>query len=444
MRDGEWTYHPSLKKAGGLVLTDLRHWHHRFASDVRCTRVYVGSATGSPDAGLKFKKPKRSLVLGSADLPVDRNPKAVDLPNDIGLIAPFYPGQQESAFFKTPGPALADGKTAPLSIEQQYLFMNYGIDPPHEPGALAWGCRFYPMISFYYPPAPSGADPVNYLRVDLRMEVGLDEILNLAQGAGNTTPDARPADQINQVGIFEDGTKFGTDLKTLFQRIEKPMQYEVLGVGIDWKDKETGYGFWDNIHQWPMPEGLPATPGASHAAHLHWRWGVQASKPSFALKVANFLFDLAPSAGPQFAGYLGPATPLLDPRVPIQRLAFAITKYESLLKEDAAFDPKLNPSTDPFSDLFKKARATPRPIKDGKPLVWWFSIEAFRDPSDRSEWQGTLFPQGSFFTHSAIPLKLMTPPASIGAPALFGAAQSGSTTAQKWWRPEDPKPTDGL
>jgi hypothetical protein len=431
----EWTYALSPTKAGGLVLNDVRHFNHNFASDVRITRVYVGTATGAPIYPGVTIQNKRALVLGSADLPYSDTQQAVRLPTKLGLIAPFATPQIEYAHFKTPGPALADGQTAPLEVEQRYLFTSYGVDPPHEPGAIAWGARFYPLLSFSYPKSPTGAPPVNYFRADLRMAVGIEQVNNLQNKGKQVSPlnVTLGSDLVNQAGLFKDGSSITPRLEALFDRIEKPLHYEILSMGNDWDDYPGLNGYWDNIHQWPAAEGLAATPGANHAGHFHWRWGVGAAVIPKSIILRKLV---APATGPQFEGFLGPITPLIDPRIPFQRLTFAITKYEATDKDDQAWAPEKNPSTDIFSDLFIKNRAVPKKIEKGKPLVWWMSVEVFRSPLLTGPWQGTLFAHGSFFTHSSISLFTKTQFAVAG---LYGASDKGSFNSPEWWRPERPR-----
>ena len=112
---------------------------------------------------------------------------------------------------------------------------------------------------------------------------------------------------------------------------------------------------------------LPYTPGATHAAHMHWRWGAFSATHT-----------PAGPGGPQYAGFEGPGTPMIDGRIPNQSLRFAITtsrhaeEISKLLRNDNATEAQ---DFDSFETLFTaQGHKDPEPIADGAELVTWVSI----------------------------------------------------------------------
>ena len=231
-------------------------------------------------------------------------------------------------------------------------------------------------------------------------------------------------------GLFADAkTAFPPSVSGIFDRVEKPIHYEILSEGLDWGEQS----YWDNIHQWPAGEGLPATPGAAHAAHTHWRWGGAASR---------WLPIAAPGGGPAFSGIRGPATPQIDPRIPFQRLRFAVAQFVPGKYSDdpRAWASAANGSTRQFEQLFYLNREKPAELRPdrGSALVTWISLDAYRPLGLAGEpWEGTFFPKGIFFTHDLVPLKLKVIAKLAG---LNEALQKGSTKDQVWQRP-DPQTT---
>ena len=419
---GQWSFIPRQTEDAGLILQDVRHWQHLLATDMRVTSLWVGKMLSSDPFLVNHV---RKLALGSSHLPLKDSTRHKSIEQLI-LIAPFLAPASIGARYESTGPVLGNATdTEPLVVEQEYLFTDYGKDPPHEPGAVVNAARIYPLLTFRYPRTAPGATAFNYIRVDYRLAISLEEFFASVLPARNA---AVPA-QRSAVGLFSDAkTAFPPTVSGLFDRIEKPVPYEILSEGLDWGEQS----YWDNIHQWPAGEELPATPGAAHAAHTHWRWGAAAASRLNPL--------IALGAGKAFEGFRGPGSPLIDPRIPIQRLRFAITEFLSDKVDPRAWAPAANGSTRQFEQLFYLNRKKPAELRPyrGTPLVTWISLEACRPLVLAGEsWEGTFFPKGIFFTHDHVPLKLKVA-ARLGA--LNAAAQKGSTQDRVWQRP-DPRTT---
>jgi len=415
----DWTYTRVLRErdaAGGLVLQDVRHQQYLLAKDMRVTRLWAGSLI----AGKPILK---DFQLGSAALPLSITTGPIPLPTEQGLIAPYHVPFKESANFEMTDPVLGlDTGSQPLSVQQDYLFTDYGKDPPHEPAGVIDAVRIYPLLSFRYPASTAGARLLDYIRVDYRLA------LTVEQFVGDATNVRKGTEFQDQIGVFRDGEvlKFPYGIDEVFDAGEKPVKWELLGEGLDWGTKSQ----WDNIHQWAVGKTLPETPGASHAAHIHWRWGTPATEKTD-------YFPPKPKAGPQFAGVGGVAgAPQIDPRIPQQRLLFAITSFTPTPGAGPkAWSADENGSTAHFEELFIKARGSaPLDISSGTGLVVWISIEARRKPS-RDPWQGTFFAHGIFFAHEVVSLGRLA--RNVGK--VESPLSKGTVNSQIWWRPKRPE-----
>ena len=371
---GEWDFTAELTDSGGLALKDVTHQLYNCTRDLRVVRVWASNS--SPKLAKSYT---RNYVLGSADLPATTKISVTRTPS-VSLIRPYPPSLEVSAKFQTRDPVLSP-TGAKLDIEQSYVFTDYSKTPSHEPGGVVTGARLYPLVKFSYRGGATELPPVRFLRFDFRNAISIDPTLTGPKG---------PATWVNLGGIFTDYDSLGIPptLGNIFERGEKPLRREVIGMGM----LLGGAGDWDNIHQWGTTD-LPATPGAFHAAHTHWRWG--------SVSVSGAIGFL--QGGPQFAGPAGPGKPMIDPRVPNQNLRFAITGAggPNALPEVPAWDASANPSTANFDDLFTSARS-PGLVSDGARLVQWFSIEVERDDEDiqrQPTWEGALFVHGYFFSH---------------------------------------------
>ncbi len=457
---GDWSFSGALTPGFGLVLSDIRHQQYPFANDVRVSGIWIGRAADvfAPVAGateeIKPRLPEKPLLLG---LGAPELPKVDDAAPVRPVMAPFaaFPDIQfKDVSYKAPKHVAGAGFDIPeLSFRQTYLFTGYSNNPSHEPGSLVNGARFYPLVSFKCGAAPPDK-AVNYVRVDYRLEFALEPFLALealltARSFLRGAPIGEQPKAIKDLaGLFRDNDQLMEEffafaeatanplrrspalkhpLAYIFDNIEKPLKYEVIGEGVSWGEK----GAWDNFHLWVAKEGLPPTPGANHAAHIHWRWGTIAP-------FAGSLITAARKGKPvSFGGINGAGTPVLDPRIPRQRLRVAVTRV------DRGPGPTVRP-TQRFKEIFEKR--TPETIPDdGTALVAWMSVEAVRPPSS-DPWEGTFFAHGSFFTHDLDVLRLLADRASKfepirdivqpGVEALHAARQT-PVADQKWERPHD-------
>ena len=282
-----------------------------------------------------------------------------------------------------------------LKLTQTFLFTRYAMSPPHEPGGILSAARFHPITKYEWT-ANATIDRskphhrVKSLRVDYRLSYFIDGALN-PRGV-----------QFTQAGIFADReaapfigwAPFGlisasATSRTLFEAAEKPVLLEIVAPGFV-KGLPSGttpagvdYRCWDNIHCWGsrgIGNPLISTPGAFHAAHLHWRWGaVTGLAPHGSLSVFR-PGPLPPrSAAVPTARQLAEFTLLVDPAAWIQSMEFA------LAADDRALQPWLGVplstlSTWEFRQLFTSIRG-PRPIdiSSGIDLVLWMAITVHRE-----------------------------------------------------------------
>ena len=421
----------------GLKLYNIRHANYRLANDVRIAGIWVGSDDPNDPA-----KPKDALLvslkLGESNLP---NATFVPPPGP-GFQSPPVPFDKYrplftlNASFKTKDPVLGPNTDSEfLEIIQDYQFGSYGMNPPHEPGAVLQAARFFPLLKFNI--SGAGKNKVKYLRVDFRFNINLDNLgfdPNVrAQKQRSGQDDRGP----NQGGIFRDRETIPfplqlplrpPDLGDVYAAAEKPLQYEIVTRGLT-RGQPADAGqpdTWDNYHQWGSPypglggSSLPTTPGAFHCAHLHWRWGKASGDPSekgIILKAAG-----EPQfRGPGWTGH--PGGPLLDGRVPDQSIRFAVTKNFNHDLESEIL------STQKFEDLFISKRAVPDSVKSGADLVLWYSVEVFRDMKQLQQpWEGALFIHGLYFAHDPEPKSFISMASNLSAELLKPAP------AQKWQR----------
>ena len=259
---------------------------------------------------------------------------------------------------------------------------------------MSKAARLYPLLRFEYPlNSDKDKNKLKALRVDYCLQLSIERF------QGNLTYQSNP---LNQAGIFRDQESLefitggipnimnsGLTAGAVFKSAEKPLIYEVIANGL-----QRGHpGDWDNIHQWGVTYAqkeqiLPLTPGAPHAAHLHWRWG------KFAHKGGKFI-------GPGGEQHKGLAEEgggaMVDPQIPDQNLNFAITK-DNLVRQISNAE-----SNDfyGFKDLFISNRKLPDRIYSGSNLANWFSIVVNRNHPRKipSTWKGALFAHGLFFAH---------------------------------------------
>lgn len=450
-----WTFDTELNDAtgvpeeGGLVLKHVRHDGHNFAHDIRFIGVWINfdkvDSTGKViDTLKKFVSLDSKLFTYGKARTLKPEPRShtyyKSYTHRVGDAAPItktweYLKEADSAlsfsdYFKSGRNSVAYGMAATydapklfealhldnceyagLSIDQILLFSAYGSDPPHEPSGALSAARFHPLIS-YTLTANDNCDRkktflrIQSLRFDFRLHLYVDTFLKDKTDSGLYND--------NQAGLFADtdigslratGRKFkgfGTlkgNSKISFYAIEKPAVLEVNAPGLV-RGKSAGrlpgsqndIVCWDNIHWWGADApGRPmiSSPGAFHAAHMHWRWGEL---------LDSGLGKALSSAWKRFQ----PGSALLDPRIPLQTLFVAITKFRRSQDPNHASPADL--SKEQWDTLFHNKSNSPPPekIQDGGDLVLWYSTEVQRD-SVKMPTEGTVFIHGLFFAHEAEP-----------------------------------------
>ncbi len=455
---GQWRFNYSLREGYGLVLRNIRHGAYLFSTDIRVVGIQIGQCAGlDPLVVRNLQEPLRlgttpvprigEFLPNSLPVPPDEAPAWLSK-RDESLIFSYPNPKALSVFFRTTGPALTDGSEK-LVLRQTYLFTDYGKNPPHEPGALVNAARLYPLLVFRYPEG-NPAKGVSYIRVDYRLALAIEDFGKDGDQAGATK---------DLVGLFRDNDELpGNFLKSpmqhplrlIFDNIEKPLAYEVVGEGLRWGKK----GEWDNFHQWPAGEGPPPTPGANHAAHCHWRFGPVATTADQIGPLAEAYLLLGRSVTPQmreriasksrFAGIGGSGTALIDPRLPYQRLRVAVTTAANTQPADNAV------SKASFQSMVERPQAPAAIPSSGTDLVVWLSIEAVRVPS-RDAWEGAFFVNGLFFTHDIDIIRASAKVAGrVGLPWLASRAEAlhdpasfsstGTVGQNQWERPNKLQP----
>jgi len=239
------------------------------------------------------------------------------------------------------------------------------------------------------------------LRFDLRLHMYLDTFLKDKTASGLYND--------NQAGLFADvdigsvrafgrkliggGTLRGNS-EIAFFAAEKSVVREVNAPGLVRGDSrgrlpgsQDDIVCWDNIHCWGADSpGRPmiSTPGAFHAAHIHWRWG----------ELLKSWLARATASWRRFQ----PGSPLLDPRIPLQTLLLAITKFRR--NQDPNHASLADLSKEKWDDLFHNKSNYPQPekIQKGGDLVLWYSTEIHRHQFQMPP-AGTIFLHGMFFAH---------------------------------------------
>ncbi|MEI7997137.1 MAG: hypothetical protein WCH01_19775, partial [Methylococcaceae bacterium] len=191
--------------------------------------------------------------------------------------------------------------------------------------------------------------------------------------------------------------------KIAFYATEKPVNLEVNAPGLirgaskgRLPNAKDDIVCWDNIHWWGADApGRPmiSTPGAFHAAHIHWRWG----------EILKSWLARASASWRRFQ----PGNPLLDPRIPLQTLLIAITKFRR--SQDPEHASLADLSKEQWDALFHNKSNYPQPekIQDGGDLVLWYSSEVhpnlpYQMPLPLPP-AGTVFIHGVFFAHDREP-----------------------------------------
>ena len=353
-----------------------------------------------------------------------------------------------------------------LFLTQKILFTDYSAEPAHEPSGGLTATRLHPFIEVHYPNKDDGY--VESIRLDYRLYLGLDMAYGLIKTKSARKIPIEHGDysdepaydygygrmplkgiKSNQAGLFRDDDsispvnvdaspgntyiypKMGA-ADTVFSAAEKPIKYEVIGNGlIEPKEKKT---LWDNIHWWGSNGGtktLPSTPGAFHATHIHWRWGVDLQKQHYKI---NKLYPYY-AGEDQFVGE-GKGGVLTDPRIDLQKIEFAIVKNENL-PEKVYVSNTENHGTAKFEDFFKAKRGEkPTKVENGNDLVLYYSVSvdvansSSKKLPQNSPFEGVFFIHGLFFAHEREPGFLN----STGAKRSFYKNPDESGVKQDWNR----------
>ena len=160
---GVWRFDYGVPPNEGLILQNVSHASYFFARDMRIAGIWVGYHDPAAPSQVAFKKPYK---LNSSDLPgVGLEELEGDIPRPPDF--PFYkPVQGVRADFKTSSPVFGAGSEV-LELTQEYLFAAYGLDPPHEPGAVLNAARMFPLVKFRVPPTVTSPPSVTPLSLSI-------------------------------------------------------------------------------------------------------------------------------------------------------------------------------------------------------------------------------------------------------------------------------------
>ncbi len=313
---------------GGLVLRDLRHDGHHFARDVRMLRMLLtvdvvsGSGAVTAREAYWFELDDARYFTASAVTEVRPTPMTVGAltfdvlrgASDALNFEQYFLGRRghvgyslrvdytgRAAMFS----GIANFEFARMDAAQIFLFSHHGTTPAHEPSGALPAARFHPMLRYQLIANPAYDPTVEHRRL---ASIRFDYRLHLLLDATHTAIDAAPPDG-NNAGLFRDtpginpfvglGVLTGVTgaQAVVFEAVEKPVVLEVVAPGLAKGAAAYPTGpvsasmtslpplthCWDNVHWWGSGVGanIPSSPGAFHAAHLHWRWGeVAASAPA--------------------------------------------------------------------------------------------------------------------------------------------------------------------
>lgn len=314
--------------------------------------------------------------------------------------------------------ARANDSEKPASIAGKiFLFSAYGNSPPHEPSGVLHAARMHPLIQFELI-APNTIDKskpyirLRDIRFDYRIHLSLDAVLW----------EEKPAIRANNAGLFRDSNDdwvatnlargAGSTLRRLsmsegvsrvaFPAVEKPLVLEVVSTALLRSNSFTeDFDFsWDNAHWWGARgpgKDMISSPGAFHAAHLHWHWGKAAGTRIF-----------GDPGNPRFRSRVGDSWgPLVDPAIWRQTVRIAVIKNEPRL-DPARGAAASSLSRQDWSSLFTSLRESPAEIYAGDDLVLWYSITVHGEfsplggyPKFLAKPGGTLFIHGLYFAHEA-------------------------------------------
>jgi hypothetical protein len=485
----------SLPQVGGLVLKDLQHDGHNFAKDVRLLAflVFVDVLNGS--GNVVKREASRYFLRASgamkATVVQELRPTPVNAPNfgPMDVLSGVVDALDFGAFFRKgtnhagyglridyTGASgifsqLANFEFDSIDVSQIFLFSHYGMSPPHEPGGVLTAARMHPMVKYEFHKNTSYDTTKEHrrltsIRFDYRMQLYLDAFYNSTNAA---------TDNGNYAGAFRDtasppliaGGLFLVGVadisSVLFEAVEKPLIFEIAAPGLAkgasafptepisafMNSSPTTNACWDNVHWWSggIGKNMISTPGAFHAAHLHWRWGrLAAAGPQGSQR------QFGPGGVPSGVqgNFLNSYGVLVDPNVWIQSIRFAVTLNEPKLDPDQTGVSLKNLTAIDWKQLFQGLRPKPSDISNPSDIVLWYSIEVHREvtvpsitlftPPNYTSYPGgsftagtagTVFIHGIFFAHE--PEQTAK---TIGArsPLYWPDSQDTIRSARAWFR----------
>ena len=369
---------------GGLALKNVFHNGYSFAKDIRVVCIWV-----FPNDKSRFEP--KPLILG----PPDFIQQPITSSKQILAPSNFSSYNTESALevkWVSARPVFEDakGKSRNLCVTQSYIFTDYNNEPKHEPAGVLMAARLFPITTINYPDEKDGY--IASVRIDYRLHLNLDGSLNhkvnqLFNKIIKNNPKYLGKNFPNQAGVFKDtethidavaGAFLEGGAEGVFNQVEKPLLLEIASIGIldssPYLDANKSRKGWDNIHWWGYRgEGQPiiSAPGASHAVHMHWRWGKNLQTESqFKTAIPSIANQtLTNSASFTIGG------PLVDPKIWIQTVRFGIV--ENIDKFNIKTDNLKNLSKDKYFDLFHiNNKPIPRTIENGGDIILFFSVEA--------------------------------------------------------------------
>lgn len=459
----------SKPPTGGMVLRNVRHRANNFAHDIRLIAIRLKIAEVEPSGSTLATKnllvtldpamfafgdiqeltPSAATapsVAGAGGSFLDRLKAAADqmrlLKSYFADSAGNYSGYGLRADYTSTAKlleGLGNCEVKGLAISQIFLFSTYGNTPPHEPSKALMAARCHPMTVYSLLPnsevdRSKTIQRVESIRFDYRLHLSIDSV-----PASGTTPP--PAPKSNMAGLFRDndsaavGKALATGAgglilggvggaiaaapmavsKAAFAAIEKPLELEVAAPGLaaglsKYSDGEGEHWCWDNIHWWGTRGSttMISTPGAFHAAHLHWRWGAAVPAGIPTIDEGGRPKGLAENTAIADSAM---GTLLVDPRIWIQTINVAVTEDDPAVDPDRSGVSAAKLCTETWKSAFTGLRPGPREIRSGADIVCWYSTEVQREYAAPSYQTGHIFktthtggsytsgPAGTVFLH---------------------------------------------
>lgn len=443
--------------AGGLIVKNVRHQSNNLARDMRLVGLRLTVAEVEPTGAVASKSnvfvqlDSSSFEFGAIQ---ELKPAAVAAPPASSAAGVTFLDRLKRAadtlvllkgYFKDPSgvysgygvrvdytakaslfAAWGNCEVSALKLSQIFLFSTYGKSPPHEPGGVLMAARCHPLTTYEMTENPTLDRTRRYQRIEsIRFDYRLNLTVDakpaepggaLLSPAGNNAGLFRDNDSVSLTGGFA-GTVFHLSRslgfsKAAFAAVEKQLILEVVAPGLEkglssYKEGGTEYTCWDNVHWWGFRgkgAAMISTPGAFHAAHVHWRWGAAGS----ALRKSIPEIDTTgrPKELPKDLPGSATGSLLVDPSIWIQSIRVAVIHNDPTLDPNVAGVTLEQLSKEDWKSLFTGLRSEPLDISEGTDIVCWYSVEVHRElktPSTtlNNKLAGTVFLHGLFFAHEA-------------------------------------------